>query len=114
VRIFAPRNGYWYCKLPPMSTENNIKSLSLIKGTFTADDARDVLLSILNYKINYHQMKNFSSELKTGKEEAVTTERIEQLRKTREQVIAAIEEAVENGYLLNVKADLHIEMTKEK
>ena len=48
-----------------MTSTNNIK---LIEGNFNPDEAKEVLLSLFNHKIQFHEAKNFSSEIRFGVE----------------------------------------------
>ena len=52
-----------------MTSTNNIK---LIEGNFNPDEAKEVLLSLFNHKIQFHEAKNFSSEIRFGVEDTVS------------------------------------------
>lgn len=86
--------------------------LTLIDGTFPADDARDILLSLINYKIDYHQVKNFGNQLRTGQDDDGTTSRVEQLKKTREEVIRIVDQAAATGQMLKIRSELVFEFTE--
>lgn len=71
----------------------NQTSFELIKGSFNAADAKDLLLNLLHQKINFHQMKSFGQEERTGKKDLHSEERIVELKKNRQELIAFLAEA---------------------
>lgn len=52
----------------------------LIKGKFSQDEAKEILTNIFSEKINFHLMKNYSSQERFGKDDENATQRIQQLR----------------------------------
>lgn len=62
------------------------ETIDLIKGTFTPGDARDILLDLLNNKINFHNMKTWSSRERFGKPDADSEQRLKQLEESRNKV----------------------------
>jgi len=62
-------------------------SFKLIDGSFIAADAKEILLNVIDYKIRFHQLKDFSGEERFGCEYEHSTERIAELRETRQEII---------------------------
>jgi hypothetical protein len=60
---------------------------SLIKGEFTKDEARNILLGMINYKINFHELRNFGSSIQNGQQDDLSVRRIEELEATRNQML---------------------------
>jgi len=60
---------------------------TLIKGEFTKQEARDILLGMINYKINFHELRNFSSSIQQGEQDDSSLKRINELEATRNQMI---------------------------
>jgi hypothetical protein len=95
--------------------ENNNEVLNpnekhvLIDGTFSAHDAKDILLSLINSKIKYHQLKNFSSEERFGKKDRHSEERIVQLSNTRQQLLELFERAETEKAQLKIHSLINIE-----
>lgn len=58
----------------------NQKQLKLIDGVFLLDDGKEILNNIFSSKINFHQMKNFSSQERFGIDDAMAVKRIPELR----------------------------------
>jgi len=97
-----------------MNEPQDQPSLTLIDGKFQAHDARDILLSLINFKIDYHQVKNFSNKLRTGSDIDADSLRVVQLKNTREQVIRIIEQAAASGQSLKIRSEIVIEISEEK
>jgi hypothetical protein len=57
------------------------KKLKLIEGEFHYDEAKEILTNIYSAKINFHQMKNFSSHERFGKDDETAKQRIPALKK---------------------------------
>lgn len=60
--------------------------LKLIDGTFTAQEAREILAKIYTDKIHFHEMRNFSSLERFGKVDLHSTMRIKELHMTKELI----------------------------
>ena len=56
---------------------------TLIEGVFTPEDAKEVLLNLIEYKIQFHHRKNFSSEIKSGSQDDYSLRRMEELKETK-------------------------------
>ncbi|MEP6466307.1 MAG: hypothetical protein ABJB05_08375 [Parafilimonas sp.] len=82
----------------------------LIKGLFSAEDATEVLLSLINYKIRFHQMKNFSLQERFGKNDKYSLERIDELKVSRERIETIIGEAKSGNadMIINSSIDISI------
>ncbi|MFN3666554.1 MAG: hypothetical protein ACK4S0_10370 [Sediminibacterium sp.] len=64
----------------------NTENIVLIKGEFTPAEAKEVLFAILNNKINFHRMKNFSAEERFGKADPSSSKRLLELEQSREMI----------------------------
>ena len=53
------------------------KKLKLIEGKFLHDEAKEILRNIFSAKINFHQMKNFSSQERFGKDDKTAVKKIQ-------------------------------------
>lgn len=99
-----------------MNKTNEVKSapvtpldeLKLIDGTFTPDQAQEVLLSLIDSKIQFHQLNNFSSEIKYGKKDQHSIDRVQELKTLKKQIIDIIALAESENKKLNVSSMLNI------
>ena len=88
----------------------NSNSIKLIDGVFEATDAKEIILSLINFKINFHQRRIFSEEERVGTYNEASFKRIEELKAAKEQVLEWVESAEENGQQLIVNSQVLIEM----
>ena len=66
---------------------NNNNAFHLIKGQFSPAEAREVLLSLINYKIEYHELKMMSDLARGTALSEANMRRIEELKNSRLQII---------------------------
>lgn len=80
---------------------NKIEKLTLIEGEFFPDEAKEILANIFSTKIHFHEMKNFSSQERFGKQDEIAQQRIPLLQKELKKLNEILSEAkVENKKLL--------------
>lgn len=88
------------------------QELELIKGEFSAEDARDILLQLFTDKINYHQARNLSSLERFGKKNDISVRRLPELK----QQIQKINDLFLNSDLsratIKIQATVNIEITE--
>ena len=94
-----------------MNSQNNI---SLIKGEFETAEAKEILRSLIDYKIRYHQIKSFNSDVKFGKKDPRSRSRISELKSSMVKMLEIMEEAEANGYKVNIDAKIDIEYLIEE
>jgi hypothetical protein len=88
------------------------ENINLIKGKFSPAEAKEILVKLINHKINFHQMKNFSLEERFGKPDKRSENRIAQLKKSSERVTAIIESAQKKEYSLRIDSTVKIKLEK--
>ena len=69
-----------------------MKTFDLIKGVFDSDEAKEVLLYLIDGKIQFHQRRIFSDNIKYGIDNIQSKQRIEELQKCREEVLKIIDD----------------------
>lgn len=88
--------------------KTQIRSINLIDGVFTAEEAKDILTSLYTSKINFHKMKNFSHMERYGRPHSFSQGRIEALRISLQKVQDAIREAEKNNQMIKVNSSVEI------
>ena len=78
-----------------------MKDFKLIEGEFTAHDAKDVLIALFTEKINYHNRKIFSDEIRHGIQDSKSLERLRTLKEEKRELV---------NYFNNIDADDIIEI----
>jgi hypothetical protein len=80
----------------------------LVKGDYSKEEASDILLSLLNYKINFHELRCFRHEIQTGETNAQSVKRLEELKADSETIMSLLS-SVQKGKF-RIKSVLQIEL----
>jgi hypothetical protein len=78
---------------------NKIEKLKLIEGDFSFNEAKEILTSMFNSKINFHNIQNWSSQERFGKDDETAQRKIRLLKNEIEK----LEEIILNAKSLNKK-----------
>lgn len=104
-----------------MSTSTNNSTLptneiiNLIKGVFTPSDAKEILLEIIDKKINFHKIKKLNTFEKNHHDPAVFDEtRINELRQERKRIESLFADSADSQEKLQIQGTLIIQMQPEK
>lgn len=87
---------------------NNSKTMTLIDGHFSSEDAFELLRNLYSSKIQFHQLKNFSSLERFGKEDEIAKERIPQLKESLEAIHALMKEVATSDNRIEIKSEVNI------
>lgn len=60
----------------------NTETFTLIDRHFSYDDAEETLLEMFSSKINYHKIKNWSSQERFGKDDEIAQIKIPELKRS--------------------------------
>ncbi|GAA4823972.1 hypothetical protein [Algivirga pacifica] len=88
----------------------NTHSFSLIEGDFNFEEAKEIVLHLVDYKIRFHNVKNFNDELRFGKADERSIERLKQLKKTKEALKKFFEEMEGSDNTLKIHSSIDIEV----
>ena len=91
---------------------NKSKTITLIDGLFSSDDAFLLLTNLYSSKIKFHQLKNFSSMERFGKEDEMSLERISKLKENLETILTLMKEATVDKNRIEIKSVVHINFLK--
>lgn len=91
----------------------NIENLTLIEGTFSHDEAKEILGNIISSKINFHNNKNWSSQERFGKEDETAQKRIPALKKEMEKLNAILATAKDNNKKLVISSQIIISLSND-
>lgn len=92
---------------------NNKENLTLIKGSFSVDEAKEILTSIFSYKINFHKIRNLSSQVRYGTDNEIEKNRIPALKMEMEKLQLILAEAKAHNKKLMVNAEISIVLVDE-
>lgn len=85
-------------------------NFKLVDGTFNAQDARQVLFSLVNSKINYHSLEIFSLQERFDADVSHSEKRIKALTEASLDLKKVIEEAAQKNLKLKVNGTISIEL----
>ncbi|HEX8377964.1 MAG TPA: hypothetical protein VF602_09105 [Pedobacter sp.] len=93
---------------------DNNQNLTLIDGEFAPADAKEILKNVFWSKMQFHEMRNFSLKERIGKEDQNAVNRIVELKKSLEKLLAIVSEAEANNETLTIQAEICILRTPAK
>lgn len=87
------------------------ETIELIKGIFTPDEAREILLGLLDSKINFHNLKRWSSNERFGKPDSYSEQRVQYLKESRKKVETLVSRLIseEKNLIINSSIEINIE-----
>ncbi len=91
-----------------MTTNLQTQSYRLIDGAFLPGEAREVLMSLIQDKISYHQRNDLSRRERLGDNDPPGGKRIDELRATREELDGFLAEAERRGMQLSIRCNIDI------
>ena len=89
---------------------NKIEKLKLIEGEFSFNEAREILTSMFNSKINFHNIQNWSSQERYGKDDETAQKKIPALRNEIKKLEEIISEAKANNKRLVINSEITISL----
>lgn len=87
------------------------KKLKLIEGSFTNDEAKEILINIFSEKIKFHQFKNFSSQEREGKDDEIAQQRIPALNQELVNVLEFLAETKDKK--LTITSEINISLSDD-
>lgn len=92
---------------------NKTIKLNLIEGQFSSTEAQEVLLNIFSTKIQFHELKDFSSQERFGKPDEIAQKRIPELKKEVEKLMQILSEANTGQKHLVVCSEITISLSED-
>ena len=90
-----------------------MKDYKLIEGTFSDQEAKDILKNFFESKINFHEMRNFSSEERFGHKDAMAVKRIPELKQASKDILEIVQQAKLGNKRLLINANIQISIVEE-
>jgi hypothetical protein len=88
-----------------------MNKFKLIEGRFSTEEAKEILTNIFSEKINFHLMKNFSSQERFGKDDENATNRIHQLKLELERLKDLLSNGTAEKKTLTISSEINISFT---
>ncbi len=89
---------------------DNKHQYKFIEGDFSTQEAKTVLMAVINSKISYHNLDTFSDLIRFNGNPEKTKKRVIELNDTKDTILKLLEEAHKNGQSLRIKSDITIEL----
>jgi hypothetical protein len=86
------------------------EKLTIINGDFTSDEAKEILMDLFRSKINFHTIKNWSTQERFGKDDLIAQERIPALTNDMKKLEEILIEAKNKNKRLIVNSDIYISL----
>ena len=93
-------------------TPEVIERIKLIDGDFTHTDAVEMLMQLIGHKINYHKLKNFSSEERLGVPHEKSMQRLIELNRDRERILEVLDYAEKNNRKVSIHSTIKIQLSE--
>ena len=84
------------------------KEIKLIDGVFTPNEAKSLLVTMIDNKINYHKLDDFSYHIRTDRHPHHSKKRVEELLETKAQLRSWIDLIQHSS--LKIKGTVTIEL----
>lgn len=84
------------------------QTFSLIDGTFSNQEAKEIVMNLYSNKINFHERKNFSSNECFGKDDLVAIKRIPQLKEALKAILELMKTAEGQNKTFVIKSTVSI------
>ncbi|TRX22239.1 hypothetical protein FNW25_03950 [Flavobacterium franklandianum] len=92
---------------------NKTEKLTLIEGDFSFDEAKEILTSMFSSKINFHNIQNWSSQERFGKDDEIAQKRIPALRNEMKKLEEILSEAKAQNKKLVVSSEINISLLED-
>ena len=92
---------------------NKIEKLKLIEGEFFFEETKEILMSMFLSKINFHNLQNWSSQERFGKDDAIAQKRIPELRDDIKKLEEILSEAKAKNKKLVVSSEINISLLED-
>lgn len=91
-----------------------MKKVEIIKGTYSPEEAKEILFNIINAKIDFHNMRIVSSQIRYNQPDTNSQKRIKELNNSYAQLELLIAEAAEGNHDLTINSTIELTLTPKK
>lgn len=91
--------------------ESETKNYQLISGVFAPEKANEILMTLIQDKINFHQRNDLSQRERFGESDVAGAKRVVELTQTRNDLATLIKEAGSSGQSLEINCIIEVTMS---
>lgn len=85
-----------------------MQKLKLIEGEFTSEEFKEVLSNLYSNKIKFYERKDFSSLIRSGKNDLIAIKKIDELNQSVKQFLEIFSRAEADNQKLIVLSEIQI------
>jgi len=89
------------------------QAFSLVQGMFNADEAREILMALIESKMTFHSLKNLRSFEQSGEADPQSENRIEELEKMRNEMLELVKKAKKTNRQLDIDSKICISFAED-
>ena len=82
----------------------------LVRGEYSAEEAKEIISNLILQKINFHNLKDFRSKERFGEADKNSIMRIEELKESRQHLLDVIDAAKKAGKTVKISSTIAIEL----
>lgn len=96
-----------------VSEKISFDGFKLVDGEYTVDQASDILLNLVCSKITFHNNEIFSLQERFGTNSTHSVNRIAELKKVRDSLIALMSQLKDENVRLRIDGDIKLKIVKD-
>jgi hypothetical protein len=82
----------------------------LVKGEYTPEEAAEIVSDLFSKKINFHNLKHFSQQIRFGLNDDSVSKRVQELTDAKTKAIEIIENAKASDRKVKIHSTISIEI----
>lgn len=90
------------------------QSFKLVDGTFTQKEASEILLNLYRNKLQFHQMKQFSSQERLGNDDVNAIHKIQQLQSAIDMISEVLKSAKDSNQDVVIESNVTLRFVNKK
>jgi len=94
------------------SEQDSLQEFLLISGQFSAEEAKEILTSLISSKLSFHSKKNMRSIEYTGQVDHKAKKRMKELEEMRSGILKLMEEGEKKGLTFNIHSDINVKLVQ--
>lgn len=85
-----------------------MNTIQLLEGKYSKEEAKEMLLGMLSYKINFLKLKNLSSEIRYEKPDFEAFEQIADLNEAKRYINSLLDKAMPENVQLKIETSIQL------
>lgn len=89
---------------------SDVTEYALISGTYAPEEAMEIISHLIQKKISFHELRNFSKQIRTGMDDTLSIKRIDELKQSQELLKKLVREAIRDNKSMKVSSTITINL----